>query len=209
MSLNIHVNHSSIDSPLLTGGVDWVLLDTDNDNLIFSNGSDLIKDGEVSPGESALNSAGIVLDGTEQTYPKYFLNDSDVTLLKEIFLMGDGNNRYVMGFEFDEVTTSEPILEAWDDNTRLTINSVVLGEGSPTNSWIKGITTTDGLPGVAWTGNSIAGSSDGHFLWLNNENGALTSAKTLYCQLKCTIPASQADAGASVPIIVCKYTSVD
>ena len=208
MSLNIHVNHSSIDSPLLTSGVDWVLLDTDNDNLIFSNGSDLIKDGEVSPGESALNSAGIVLDGTEQTYPKYFLNDSDVTLLKEIFLMGEGNSRYVLAFEFDDSTVSEPVLEVWDDSDMDSVDSVVLGEGTPTDSWIKGVVTTDGLPGVAWTGDALAGSSDGHFLWLNNENGALSVAKTLYAQLKIVMPSSQIDAGATIPVLVCKYTTI-
>ena len=89
MSLTIHINHSSEDSPLNTSGVDWIEVDPDNDTLIMSNGSDTVKDGEASPGESALNSAGVVLDGTEQTYAHYFLNDASAVLLKEIFLMGE------------------------------------------------------------------------------------------------------------------------
>ena len=208
MALTIHINHSSTNSPLLTSGVDWVEIDPDNDKIIISNGSDTVADGEVSPGESALNGAGIVLDGSEQTYPHYFLDDSSAVELKEIFLMGSGNNRYVIAFEFDAPTVSEPVLEAWDDSDMDTIASTILGAGTPSSSWIKGITTTDDLPGDSWIGSTLAGSSDGHFLWLNNESGALLVADVLYCQLKCVVPASQTDAGASTPIIVVKWTTV-
>ena len=208
MALTIHINHSSQDSPLLTSGVDWIQLDPDNDNIIMSNGSPAVADGEASPGETALNSAGVVIDNTEQIYPYYFLNDASVALLKEIFLMGEGNNRYVMAFDFDASTVSEPVLEAWDDSDLDTIDSVILGEGTPSYSWLKGITTTDGLPGVDWPGNPLAGSSDGNFLNLNNGNGALTVAKTLYCNLMCKIPASQNDAGATTPVVVVKWTSI-
>jgi len=208
MSLNIHINHSAVDSPLLTSGVDWILVDPDNDKLIISDGSPIVADGEASPGESALNSAGLVVNGSEQTFGKYFLDDASVVLLKEIFLMGESNSRYVLAFDFDDSTVSEPVLEVWDDSDMDTVASVVLGEGTPADSWIKGIVTTDTLPGVAWTGDALAGSSDGHFLWLNNENGALSVAKTLYCNIRVTIPSSQVDAGASLPVLVCKYTSI-
>ena len=208
MALNIHVNHSSIDSPLLTSGVDWVLLDVDNDSLIITDGSDTVKDGESIPSQSALNSAGVVLDGTEQIYDKYILSDFSANELKEIFLMGESNSRYVLCFEFTASTTSEPVLEAWDDSTYKTIANVVLGSGVASASWLRAITTTDALPGASWTGSRLAGSSDGNFLWLNNENGALSVAKNLYATLQCVIPATQIDAGASTPIIVCKYTTV-
>jgi len=208
MALTIHVNHSSSDLPLNTSGVDWIEVDTDNDGIIFSNGSDTIADGEASPGESALNGAGVVLDGTEQVFPHYFLNDASVALLKEIFLMGDGNHRYVVACEFDAVTVSEPMLQLWDDTAMNTVASTVLGGDTPNDSWIRGITTTDALPGVGWTGSPLAGSADGNFLLLNNGDGALTGAETLYFQLKCVIPATQVDGGASVPIMVVKWTSV-
>ena len=208
MSLTIHVNHSSTDSPLLTSGVDWIEVDADNDGIIFSNGSDTVKDGEASPGESALNGAGVVLDGTEQTFPYYFLNDASVALLKEIFLMGEGNYRYVVACDFDGATVSEPVLQLWDDTDMDSVDSTVLGAGTPASSWITGITTTDALPGASWAGSALAGSSDGHYLNLNDGNGALTVAETLYFQLKCVIPATQVDGGASVPIMVVKWTSV-
>jgi len=208
MALNIYINHSSQDSPLLTSGVDWVLVDTDNDSLIITDGSDTVKDGEATPGETALNSAGIVLDGTEQIFPYYLLNDISAGVLKEVFLMGEGNYRYVLACDFDASTVSEPVLEAWDDADLDTIDSVILGEGTPSYSWITGIVTTDGLPGASWTGLSLAGSSDTHFLNLNNGNGALSVAKTLYCQLKCVVPDTQLDAGVSTPVLVVKWTSI-
>jgi len=208
MSLDIYINHSNTDAPLLTSGIDWVEVDSDNDTIIISNGSDVVADGEATPGESALNSAGLVLDGTEQTFEHYFLDDASAVELKEIFLMGEGNNRYVMAFDFDASTASEPVLEVWDDITMQTVNSVVLGSGTPSASWMKGITTTDALPGVDWVGTTLAGSSDNHFLYLNNENGALTGADTLYCNLKIVVPASQTDAGATTPVVVIKWASV-
>ena len=208
MSLDIYINHSNTDAPLLTSGIDWVEVDSDNDTIIVSNGSDVVADGEATPGESALNSAGLVLDGTEQTFEHYFLDDASAVELKEIFLMGEGNNRYVMAFDFDASTASEPVLEVWDDITMQTVNSVVLGSGTPSASWMKGITTTDALPGVDWVGTTLAGSSDNHFLYLNNENGALTGADTLYCNLKIVVPASQTDAGVTTPVVVIKWASV-
>lgn len=208
MALNIYINHSSDDQPLNTSGVDWVLVDPDNDRLIISNGNDSIADGEASPGEAALNSAGVVLDGTEQTFDKYFLDDVSAVELKEIFLMGEGNYRYVMAFDFDAATVSEPVLEAWDDTTMQTANGVVLGEGTPSASWVKGVVTTDALPGASWTGSALAGSSDDHYLSLNSGNGALIGADTLYCQMKVVVPSSQTDAGAATPILVVKYCTV-
>ena len=208
MSLNIHINHSVVDSPLLTSGVDWILVDPDNDKLIISDGSPIVADGEASPGESALNSAGLVVNGSEQTFGKYFLDDASAVLLKEIFLMGSGNHQHVLAFDFNASTVSEPVLEVWDDIGMDSIDSVVLGEGSPTASWIRGITTTDDLPGVDWVGDRLAGSSDGHFLWLNDNNGALTVAKTLYCNIRVVMPSSQIDAGATIPVLVCKYTTI-
>lgn len=208
MALNIYVNHSSTDSPLNTSGVDWVLVDSDNDRIIISDGSDTVDDGEPSPGESALTSAGLVYTGAEQTYDRYFLDDVGSNELKEIFLMGSGNYRYVLAFDFDAETASEPVLEAWDDATMQTIDSVVLGSGVATASWIRGITTTDALPGVSWTGSRLAGSADGHFLNLNDGNGALSVADTLYCQLKLVVPSTQISGVATTPILVVKWTSV-
>lgn len=204
----IYINHSETDSPLGTSGVDWVEVDTDNDRILASRGSDVVKDGEPLPVESALISAGLVLDGTEKVYDKYFLAHEDGNILHEIFLMGESNNRYVIAIDFDGPTASEPVLEVWDNVEMLTADSVPLGAGEPANSWIKAIGTTFSLPGEDWSGISMAGSSDGHFVWLNAEQGPLSVATTLYFQMKIVIPATQQDAGNVQPILVVKYARV-
>ena len=88
-----------------------------------------------------------------------------------------------------------------------TVDSYALGEGTPANSNVKGVLTTDALPGADWTGSALAGSSDGYFLYLNNENGALTGAKDLYCNLKVIVPANFSNAFAETPVFVVKYTT--
>lgn len=210
MALTIHLNCDTQDQPLNTSGVDWVELDETNDSLIFSGGSDSVKDGEPIPSESQLNQAGLLLiePRIEQTIEKYFLADSDANLLRQIHNMGAGNKRYNMAFDFDAETVSEPVFEIWDDEDLDSIDNTALGAGTPSSSWYRGICTTDALPGVAWTGSRLAGSSDGHFLWLNNENGALSGADTLYLQLKIVVSSIQIDSLLTTPVFAVKYATV-
>ena len=207
--MDIHLNCDTVDSPLGTSGLDWVAMDIDVDYLILlTNGSTSVADGQPIPSTTLLNQAGVVLTGVAQVCSKYFLADDSANLLKLIHNMGAGNKRYVMAFDFDAETASEPVLEAWDDTTMLTANDVVLGAGTPSSSWITGITTTAALPGVGWVGSRLAGGTAGHFLNLNNGNGALVAPKTLYAQLKVTIPATEISGGNEQPILVVKYTIV-
>lgn len=206
-TLDIYVNTGTQDTALGTSGVEFTEIDVDNDTLIFSAGSTAVADGQPIPSDTQLNSAGVILTGIEQTISKYFLADNNVNLLKQIHNMGSGNYRYVMAFDFDDATASEPVLEMWDDSDLDSIDNASLGSGVASSSWFRGITTTDALPGASWTGSRLAGSSDGNFLWLNNENGALAVADTLYAQLKIVIPASQTSAGAETPVMAVKYAS--
>lgn len=205
--LTIYVNVDNVDSPVGVSGIDWVEVDPDNDELILTAGSNAVKDGEIIAGESALNQAGVLLTGSEITIDKYLLADNSAGIYKEIENMGAGNKRYVIGFSFDGATASEPVLEVWDDSDLDSIDNTSLGAGVASSSWWRGITTTDGLPGVGWTGSRLAGSADGNFLWLNNQNGALSGADVLYAQIKCVIPATQQDAGAEQPVIVIKWAT--
>ena len=208
MSLTIYANTGSSDVALAYSGSDWVEIDSINDVIIFTEGNDTVKDGEPIPSNTQLNSAAPLLTGVEQTVSKYMLADASDNLLKEITNMGEGNYRYVLAFDFDDSTVSEPVLEIWDDIDMDSVDSDILGAGTPSSSWFKGIVTTDALPGVGWSGSALAGSSDGHFLWLNDENGELSTAKTLYAQLKLVIPATQADSGLFNPVIVVKYANI-
>jgi hypothetical protein len=121
--------------------------------------------------------------------------------------MGNQNTRYVIAFEFDDLTATEPVLEVWDDNNFNSIDSIVLGQGIASSSWFKGITTTTTSPGTNWVGSPLAGSANGNFLSLNGGLGALDVAKTLYANLKVVIPATQTVGTASFPILVCKYAT--
>lgn len=206
-SLSVYVNTGSVDDELNVSGASWTLIDPDNDRLIFTGGSDVVADGETSPGSLALNQAGLFLTGVEQIIDTYLLDDVGSNILREIDLMGNQNKRYVMAFDFDDATASEPVLEAWDDEDLDSITAISLGTGTPTNSFYRGITTTDGLPGTNWTGIRLAGSSDNHFIYLNNENGPLATADTLYCNLKIVIPATQLTGLAETPVLVCKFGS--
>jgi len=206
-NLIVALNADTQDVPYGSSGVEWVDLDLDNDFLIFTGGSDVVEDGEPIPSASQLTQAGILLTGSEQTVDLYLLADISANLLKEINNMGNQNKRYVMAFVFDGPTASEPVLEAWDNDSMNSINNASLGAGVATSSWLRGIVTTAGLPGVNWTGQRLAGASDGHFLKLNNDSGALTTAKTLYCNLKLVIPSTQTEGLAETPVLVCKYTT--
>ena len=209
-ALTIYANTGSQDTALGSSGVEFVEIDVDNDEIIFSAGDAVVADGQPIPSDTQLNSAGTLLTTprVEQTVDKYFLADNNVNLLKEIFNMGEGNYRYVMAFSFDGATASEPTLEIWDDSDLDSVANVSLGAGTPSSSWWRGITTTDALPGAAWTGSRLAGSSDGHFLFLNSENGALVGADTLYCQMKIVIPATQIDGGVANCVVAVKFASV-
>jgi len=207
-NLDIHVNVSASDQPLGTSGVDWVLFSSGNDQIIFSAGSPEVIDGGDSPTQSELISAGVILTGSEIVVPEYFLLDIDVNLLKSIDLMGDLDSRYVLAFDFDDATASEPVLEVWDDLNFNSFTGTMLGAGTASQSFVRGITTTiasAGSPG--WAGSRLAGSGSGNFLFLNNQSGALTVATTLYATLKVIIPASQTVGFSANPVFVCKYLS--
>jgi len=210
MALDIYLNCDTQDQPLNTSGVDWVELDEINDNLIFSGGSSSVADGMPIPSESQLNQAGLLLiePRIEQTIEKYFLANSDANLLRQIHNMGAGNKRYVFACDFSAETVSEPIFEIWDNEDLDSIDNTALGAGTPSSSWYRGICTTDALPGVGWTGSRLAGSSDGYFLFLNSENGALSGADTLYLQLKIVIPSIQINSLLTTPVFAVKYATV-
>ena len=207
-NLTINLNCDNQDQPLGSSGVNWVEVSLANDFLVFTNGSDTVIDGAAIPSSFQLSQAGVVLNGSEQIIPHYLLADISDNLLKEVTLMSNGDNQYVVAFDFDGTTTSEPVLEAWDNANMDTVASACLGSGSPSSSWLRGITTTTASPGALWSGFRLAGSSDSHFLWLNDEAGALAVPTTLYCNLYMVVPTSQVAGGAETPILVCKYTTV-
>ena len=204
-TLGIWVNTSNTDSPF-TGVAPWYQV-ASNDYLIFSAGSSVVINGAAIPTQTQLNQAGVVLTGSQQNVPYYFLADVNSNLLRQIPLMGNVNAQYVMAFVFSGATASEPILELWDDATYLTANGTTLGAGTASQSWWRGITTTSGASGSNWSGSTLAGASSSHYLLLNNGSGALTVATNLYCNLKIVVPASATTGTSATPVFVSKFAS--
>lgn len=201
----IYANVGTADSVLGVG--DFLEIDPLADSIIFTAGSDTVDEGEPIPSSTQLNQAGVLLTGSQVIVDKYFVADDSENELREIQNMGNQNKRYVLAVDFDDETISEPVLEVWDNSEMDSVDNISLGEGTPSNSWFRGVVTTDALPGEDWVGSRLAGSSDGYFLFLNNLAGSLTEAKTLYCQLKVVIPATATQGGAEQNVIAVKYAA--
>ena len=134
MALEIFINTGSTDQEYDTSGAEFSEYSVGNDALIFTAGSNIVKDGEPIPSQSELVQAGVILTGAEQIVDLYLLQDLSADELKDIHLMGNQNKRYVMAFVFDAATASEPDLELWDDSDLDTIAGVTLGAGTPSSS---------------------------------------------------------------------------
>lgn len=209
MALNVYFNIDSQDLPLNSSGVDWLQFSEGNDTFVVSGGSDEVVDGAAIPTQDELISAGVIRTGSQIIVDKYFIADASANELQQIINMGNLDKQYVVAFDFDSSTASEPVLEVYDDEDLDTITGTILGSGTPSNSFIRGITTTTTSPGSNWsTGISavkMAGSSSGNFLYLNDQDGPLTGAATLYCNLCYIIPASQTDGFSASPVFVVKW----
>ena len=207
MALKVHINVDTQDLALNTSGVDFVQFSEGNDQIIFTSGNTEVQDGADIPTQAELISAGVLLTGSQIVLTSYLLQDTSANLLKSIDNMGNVDKQFVIAFDFDAGTASEPVFEVWDDSNLTTVANTILGGGTPSSSFIRGITTTTSSPGANWiTGaNKMAGSTDGNFLFLNDQNGFLTSAKTLYANLAVVIPTSQTTGFSANPVFVAKW----
>lgn len=207
MPLTVHINVDTQDLPLNTSGVDFVQFSEGNDQIIFTQGNTEVQDGTDTPTQSELISAGVELTGSQIVLTEYLLQDTSENLLKNIDNMGNIDKQFVLAFDFDGATASEPVLEVWDDSNLNTIDNTMLGSGTPSASFIRGVTTTSASPGANWitTGTRMSGSSDGNFLNLNDLGGFLTGATTLYAQLAVVVPASQTSGFSANPVFVVKW----
>lgn len=207
MPLTVHINVDTQDEPLNTSGIDWVEFSENNDQLIFSAGNPEVEDGANIPTQAELISAGVQLTGSQIIVSEYLLSDLSDVLLKKIDNMGNLDTRFVIAFDFDAITASEPTFEVWDDPNLNSIDNTILGNGTPSNSFIRGVTTTTLTPGDNWVTSAIrmSGSSDGNFLFLNDQNGFLTGATILYANIAVVVPASQTTGFSANPVFVVKW----
>jgi hypothetical protein len=193
-NLTFRVNKSSTDSSYAISPANFVDV-ASADTLIFSAGSDVVKNGEPIPSQADYNRAATLLDPLLETFiAHYFLADVSANLLREMFLAGCQNKQFTFCCSFDGATATEPLLEAWDNTDLNSYNLRCLGLSVANDSWFHAKCTTTNPPGSSWTGVSLAGSNGSNIVYLNDGLGALTVAKDLYFNFYVKIPA-----GVSVP----------
>lgn len=217
-NLLIRTNYVDADVDYQTTPVNYITMDLSNDYLIWTKGDDVVKDLMThEPTVSELNTASsIISDSADVTVNKCLLMDYSHDIggpyyTHLIIGMGD-NKRYVYAFSFDGPTASEPQLEAWDNSNHDLTDKNVLGAGTPADSMVKGICTTDALPGASWVGTAIAGDDSNRIILLNNGNGALgtlpsgQTTQELYANLKIVMPQSYPTPGAENFTLTARFT---
>ena len=206
MATNLVVKSNTTANDTTDSG-NFVTVDLTNDKFIWSDGSSAVADGQDTPSDAELNEAApLVPASVEYEVPYLFLLDFSATgqELKLMDLAGSLNNRYVLRFEFDGPTATEPTLEAWDDNGHDSNALECLGASVGADSYISVVRTTDGAPGSAWTGTKISGASNKSNM--NGGSGALgTGSHTIYYNIKVDVPVGATPA-AETPVLTIRYT---
>ena len=213
-NLTIKVNDTSdtgLNQDFATVPGNYVDVDLTLDTLIWTAGSTTVADGQPSPSIEALNDASAVIRASFDTeISKCFLDDYSTGLLDEILGAGSSDDRYVFCFSFDGETATEPTLEAWDDSDHDSTDLHVLGAGTPADTWVRAIRTTDVTPGASWSGLPISGVT--YKLNLNGGGGALPplasgeTSQEEYANIKITIPSAYSTPGAEGPVLTCRYS---
>lgn len=148
------------------------------------------RDGQQNGGDllSGASYPAVIPDSGSIEVAKMFLMNNTSGEYDHIQLAGTteggfsgGDNRYVCAAWFSGETASAPYLEAYDDGTHETWESLPLGDGTPANSSFKAIATTNGDPGSdTWAGTPLAGEDSRIAL----DTGALSTSKYLYWNMK-------------------------
>lgn len=167
----------------------WVVLDLVNDALLFLD--DQQTDGDAISGTKY---PIIKPEAGSLEAPKTFVKDNSESIYDQVPLAGTengeqsgGNTRYVFAIYFDGATAGIPYLEAWDDLDHDAITSAFLGAGTPADSTLLAVSTTDAVPGSAtWAGTPLAGT--GSRVELDNE--PLSGAQNVYFNIKQVIPST-------------------
>lgn len=215
-NLDVLINYVDADVSYQTTPADYITMDLANDYLIWTEGDDTVKDLMTSePSTGELNAAATKIDpDNSKEVAKCLLMDASFDVggayYTHLVKGMNENKRYVFAFSFDGATASEPQLEVWDNSSHNSTDNHVLGNGTPANSFVRGICTTASLPGSSWAGAALAGASN--VLQLNNGNGALgsipsgQSTQELYANLRILIPAAYATPAAETFVLTIRYT---
>ncbi|KKL63189.1 hypothetical protein LCGC14_2177590 [marine sediment metagenome] len=215
-ALIVRVNYVDADVNYQTTSADYIALDLANDYFIWTEGDGTVKDlMTAEPNASQLNAAATQIDASSVVEVNLCLlmdYSADVggAYYTHTIIGMNENKRYVFAFSFNGATASEPQLEGWDNSNHDSTTNHVLGNGTPANSFIKAICTTNSLPGVSWAGSALAGAAN--VLLLNDGNGALAvlgsgiTSQELYANIKIRIPAAYSTPATEVFVFTTRYT---
>jgi hypothetical protein len=202
------VNDTNAAHDYATYPADFGLVDLVNDYLIWTAGDAVVTDLMThEPTEDERNAAATIIDDLVAVEVALCLwmdysHDRGGAFYTHKVLGMNENEKYSYCFSFDDDTATIPRLEAWDTSAHTTIAKNVLGAGTPANSFVKAVMTTNALPGAGWGGTSIAGASN----YLELDTAALVGAKDLYANLKIKIPAAYATPAAESYVLTVRYT---
>uniref|UniRef100_A0A6M3J6I0 Uncharacterized protein n=1 Tax=viral metagenome TaxID=1070528 RepID=A0A6M3J6I0_9ZZZZ len=186
-------------------GSNWVVIDKTNDKLMFLD--DQQTDGDLTTG----NIYPVIIPAAgDQESDKTFVWDNSEGILDQVKLAGTtsgqqngGNTRYVFAIYFDGTTSTIPYLEAWDDIGHDSYTSTFLGAGTPANSTVRAITTTNAVPGSAtWSGTPLASTSSR----ISLDTGALAVGKNLYFNIKQILSSTFIAAEDSSLVLTLRYS---
>jgi len=140
----------------------------DSNFILLGAGDSLVwRDSQQNGGDllSGVSYPVIIPESGTSEAAKLFLMDlsegeyQQVCMAGTSLASGGGDKRYVCCAWFSGATVTIPYLEAYDDNTHATWESLPLGDGTPANSLFRAICTTNASPGSAtWTGTPLAGT---------------------------------------------------
>lgn len=179
----------------------WILVDLTADSLAWC--SDQQTDGDSISGTRY---PVILPESGSKESSKTFVKDASESIFDQVSLAGTtagdqdgGANQYVFAIFFDGVTAGIPYLEAWDDDTHATADDNFLGGGTPANSSLKAITTTNAAPASAtWVGTALSGTDSR----IELDTAALTVAKNLYFNIKQLLTFGTHAAGSSTDLVL-------
>lgn len=206
-TITILYNNSENNTPNTggsSGDSNWKILNPVNDKISFLGSSVLDNDSNSSKDVFKIPESG------SSEVPKQAVNKYSESKWKRVYLAGSnadgglgGNYRYAYGAHIDGTTASVPILQAWDSTSHSSYNLEVLGSGTPANSMLRAVTTTNGDPGDSWAGTTLAGDSPSHSISL--DTGAIGGSKMVYWNMRLLVP-STANAFKASPIMCIYFT---
>lgn len=182
-----------------SGNVNWKVFDALNDNLAF------LGSGTNDQDPNSSKDIFVIPESGSKEIPRQFVNDYSESKWDRVWLAGSdadqgggGNYRYAYGAYIDGTTSSVPVLQSWDSTAHSSFSSEILGSGTPANSMIRGIVTTNSAPGASWAGTPLAGEGGANTIEL--DTGPIVNSQMVYWNMRVLVP-STANPFSASPIM--------